>query len=43
MAMMCKLGSKCCATKGMCIHEKVMLLMIVVAVPLAGHFLLGWF
>ena len=31
MAKMCKLGSSCSAHKGMCIHEKIMAGMMVVA------------
>jgi hypothetical protein len=44
MSMMCKMSDKCCATKGMCIHEKMML-TIVMALVFAGawHWLPGWF
>lgn len=42
MALMCKMGEKC-AGKGMCGHEKMMLIMMIVMLPLAGHYLLHWF
>jgi len=32
MSMMCKMNGKCTAKKGMCIHEKMMMGMIVVGV-----------
>lgn len=32
MSKMCTLGSSCAAHKGMCIHEKIMVGMMVVAV-----------
>jgi len=28
--------------KGMCIHEKMMLVMVI-AVAVAGHFMFGWY
>jgi len=43
MSMMCKMSKKCCASKGMCGHEKMMLVMMVVGIPLIGHFVFNWF
>ena len=44
MSHMCKLDGKCTATKGMCIHEKMMMAVIVVGgLGALGHFWLGWF
>ena len=43
MSMMCKISSTCCATKGMCIHEKMMMMAVVVMVPVLGHFAFHWF
>lgn len=43
MSKMCKLSEKCTEKEGMCIHEKMMLVMMVVAVALAGHFMFGWY
>ena len=31
MSLMCKMGSTCSTTKGMCIHEKMMMFVVVVA------------
>lgn len=42
MSKMCKLGEKCTEKEGMCIHEKMMLVMVVI-VALAGHFMFGWY
>jgi len=36
MSMMCKMNGKCTAKKGMCIHEKMMMVMIVMGV--VGYF-----
>lgn len=43
MAVMCKLGGGCCATKGMGIQEKRMLPAVFVGFPVAGDFFLPWF
>lgn len=43
MGLMCKIGSKCCATKGMCPHEKMMLLIAIIAMPAAGYYFFHWF
>lgn len=43
MSLMCKIGSKCCASKGMCIHEKMMMVIMIIAIPVVGHFILNWF
>lgn len=32
MSMMCKMNSSCSAKPGMCIHEKLMLVMMVIIV-----------
>ncbi len=40
MSMMCKMNSSCKATPGMCIHEKMMLGMIVLIAAGAAAF---WF
>lgn len=44
MSLMCKMSDKCCATKGPCIHEWMMMgiagLMMLGAV---GHWVLNWF
>lgn len=43
MSIICKTG-QCAAVKGMCGHEKLMLLALVVVVVLgAGHYGFGWF
>lgn len=43
MSLMCKLSGQCSATKGMCIHEKMMLGMVIVLAPALGHFVFHWF
>lgn len=43
MAMMCKMNGKCASGSGMCVHEKLMLLMVLVMAPLAGRFVFHWF
>ncbi|MEQ1789420.1 MAG: hypothetical protein ABL857_03145 [Rickettsiales bacterium] len=42
MSMMCKMNGKCTAKKGLCIHEKMMLGMVI-TIGLAGHFMFNWF
>ncbi len=37
MSMMCKMNSKCTAKKGMCIHEKMM--MVIVVLGIVGYFI----
>lgn len=44
MSMMCSMDKKCKETHGMCIHEKMMVMMIVAGgLGAAGHFIFGWF
>jgi len=44
MSLMCKMSNSCSATKGMCIHEKMMMMvMVLIAVPVLGHFVFRWF
>lgn len=43
MSLMCKLGSKCGTAKGMCIHEKMMMVMVVIGMAAAGHYVFNWF
>lgn len=43
MSLMCKIGNKCCATKGMCVHEKMMMVVVIVGVGAIGHWVLHWF
>lgn len=43
MSLMCKIGNRCSETRsGMCIHEKVMLAMIIAGIVAGGH-VLGWY
>lgn len=42
MSMMCKMNSSCETTTGMCIHEKMMLVMVLLAVGgVAAYFFLA--
>lgn len=44
MSMMCKMNDSCTTTKGLCIHEKMMLsLMVIAAVAGSGHWVFNWF
>ncbi len=44
MSLMCKMNGECSATKGMCSHEKMMMVIAVMAVIGAvGHWMLHWF
>lgn len=44
MSLICKMGKKCCATKGPCIHEWMMMLVAVAAMAAAlGHWAFDWF
>lgn len=44
MSVMCKVGKKCCATKGMCAHEKMMLGVAMLSAFVAvAHWGLQWF
>lgn len=36
MSVMCKMGSHCSAKKGMCGHEKVMLLMVMTIIAVVS-------
>ena len=42
MSMMCKMSDRCCATKGLCAHEKMMMIAVVVVTPVVAHFVLHW-
>lgn len=42
MSMMCRMSDQCCAKKGMCIHE-ILMLVIVAAIAVAGHFMFRWY
>lgn len=42
MSKMCKMNGKCTSKKGICIHEKMMVVMMV-AIGLAGHFMFHWY
>lgn len=41
MSMMCKMNGSCETTPGMCIHEKMMLVMVLLAVGVAAYFFLA--
>ena len=43
MSLMCKMTNKCSAARGMCIHEKMMVVMMMLALVGAGHFVFHWF
>lgn len=44
MSMMCKLSNRCCAIKGMCVHEKMMVgAIVLMALAAAGNFWLHLF
>lgn len=44
MSMMCKMSDQCCATKGMCSHEKMMMVVVAMfALAAVGHWVLHWF
>lgn len=44
MSLMCKMNQACSMKKGMCIHEKMMLvIMMIGALAASGHWLLNWF
>lgn len=44
MSVMCRMKDSCCATKGLCIHEKMMLGMMVVGMLAAvAHWVLKLF
>lgn len=44
MSKMCKLGEECTSHSGLCIHEKMMMgMMMLVVVGLAGRFVFHWF
>ena len=36
MAMMCKMNGECTGKRGMCIHEKMMLAVMVIAMAAGG-------
>lgn len=42
MSMMCKMSNRCCAAKALCIHEKMMMVAVVVMAPFLAHFVLHW-
>jgi hypothetical protein len=42
MSIMCKMNSSCETTSGMCVHEKMMLAVVLLAVAaIAGYLLLA--
>lgn len=45
MSLMCKMSDKCCATKGPCVHEWMMMMAVAVMGMLAaaGHWVFEWF
>lgn len=43
MSLMCKISKQGCATRGMCIHEKMMGVVVLMALGAAGHFWLHLF
>ncbi len=45
MSLMCKMGQQCCATKGMCSHEKMMMgvVMFGAIAAIIAHWVLHWF
>lgn len=44
MSLMCKMNEKCCAAKGPCIHEWMMMaVMMAVMIGSLGHWLFNWF
>ncbi|MDA8361644.1 MAG: hypothetical protein M0Z44_06595 [Gammaproteobacteria bacterium] len=43
MSVMCKKKGSCCATRGLCVHEKMMMALIILMLVAAGHWGLHWF
>jgi len=44
MSVMCKMNGQCCAKKGLCIHEKMIMgIMTVSALAAVGHWVLHLF
>ena len=44
MSLMCKISDSCSAIKGMCIHEKMMMgIVVLAALGVVGHWVLHWF
>lgn len=44
MSMMCSLKGECTQNKGLCVHEKMMLVIIVlIGVGAMGHWVFNWF
>lgn len=44
MSLMCKMGKKCCAAKGLCIHEWMMMAVAgMVMAGTLGHWAFNWF
>jgi len=44
MSLMCNMNSQCSVSKGMCIHEKIMMVIVMIMVIGAfGHWMLRWF
>ncbi len=44
MSLMCKINGQCSAAEGMCIHEKMMMVIAIAAATGAiGHWVLRWF
>jgi hypothetical protein len=42
MSAMCKMKNSCCAKKGLCVHEKIMLGLMMSAVLSAGIYWLSF-
>ena len=40
MSMMCKMSHRCDASKGLCVHEKMILAAMVVIVPVVAYLVL---
>lgn len=44
MSMMCKMNGSCSTTKGLCMHEKMMVGVIVIgSIAGLGHWIFHWF
>jgi hypothetical protein len=37
------MSNSCCASKGLCIHEKLMMIAVIVMAPAMAHFVFHWF
>jgi len=44
MSLMCNMNGQCSTTKGMCAHEKMMMVIaMLAALGAVGHWVLHWF